>query len=177
MVKSFNNRKLIKYLLVLTVLLGSFVFAIRSYKKKIGFVDVNAVYQDYSLRSEYANELEKLDVHRSMEVDSLQIVIQSGYLAAASIKNESEAELAQKKIKIYYQRLEQIAQERQRMLEYYDGDIWSKINKHVENFAVLNKIDLLYGATGNGNLMYGNPDLDYTKALSNYIHTLDENIH
>lgn len=174
MVKSVYTRSIV--LLFVTLLSSAALYSSLNQKETIVYIDVNEVYQKFTLKQEYTVELEKLDALRKAEVDSIQILIQQELIQLQTVNNKSENEISKKRIDIYTSRVNQIKEERERMIAYYDDDIWKKVNKLVEEYAVANEIDVLFGATGNGNLMYGNPEKDMTKEFIEYLNSSYESL-
>jgi outer membrane protein len=53
--------------------------------------------------------------------------------------------------------------------EKYNADIWKFINEGIREFGKENNYDLIFGATGDGNLMYAREGKDLTNEIVDFI--------
>jgi outer membrane protein len=93
------------------------------------------------------------EIHKQY-LDSVMMLIQSGrkdlatlYQGSAQNFSTAEAELTEK----------------------YNSDIWKFINESVQEYGAKNDYDFIFGATGDGSLMYARKANDITDDIVTYI--------
>jgi len=69
----------------------------------------------------------------------------------------------------YQQNLRQSSQNYQQLSEKYTSDIWKHINGEVANFGREKGYDYIFGASGNGSLMYADSLNDITGDVIKYL--------
>lgn len=61
--------------------------------------------------------------------------------------------------------------EEQALSDKYTGDLWKDINLHLAVFGKEQGYDFIFGATGNGTIMFANDAHDATREVIEYINT------
>lgn len=151
-------------------LYASFILAIAScsisiyllqQKKSICFVDNGKLYDGFTLKKEYEKQIEKLRMSRKNMLDSIEFSIKQ--FESRNLENESK--FAQE---YYMEKAKQFEEDEENLLAEYNQQIWKRLNQYAIDFAKEKNVDILLGASGNGNLLFGNEKIDLTNDLIAY---------
>lgn len=132
------------------------LFFLVAFRERKAYVVNQVMFESFKGQQELSEKLEKLQDDHQRKLDSLSVVIRSEKGEAASIRQYEE-------IADYFAMLEQ------EISQKYTEDLWKQINSYVADFGREQGYDFIYGATGNGNLMYASDAHDITEDLVNYI--------
>jgi len=131
--------------------------------KKAYIVNQN-VYEAFHGRMELEEKLNKLRETNRGQLDSLK------HLA---IQNPADQVLAYN----YQDATKRLMEQEKAMAEKYQMDIWKQINQYVEQFGKENNYDFIFGAMGNGNLMYARGSKNITSEVIQFINDHYEDKH
>lgn len=148
-----NTFLLILNLVMVTALAGYILWQFRTDKK--AFILNQRVFVSYkgtqvleaklaSLRGSYTQTLDSM--RRTLEVSPNAVLIDA-----------------------YESKREQFALAEQELSDKYTADIWKQINTHVSEFGKSKGYDFIFGATGDGNLMFAGDAYDVTDDIIVYI--------
>ena len=126
------------------------------FRERKAYVVNQVMFESFKGQQELSLELEKLQAEHQRKLDSLSVMIRSGKGEASLIQQYEE--MAE-----YFTLLEQ------EISQKYTEDLWKQINSYVADFGREQGYDFIYGATGNGNLMYASDAHDITEDLVDYI--------
>jgi outer membrane protein len=148
------DRFLLYSLVVITLGLGTYCL-LTPKSGKHGYIINQKVFEGFKGKIELEKKLKlQLKAH-SQSLDSLQKLMDSDF----------NTDLLKK-----YQDLKnKFVSEEQQLSEQFTADIWKEINRYVEQYGKDKGYDFIYGATGNGSLMYGNKSVDLTNEMIIYI--------
>lgn len=157
-----------KYFLIGTCLLlvGLCFMNYTLYKssKNIRFVDTAYLYNNFKLKKELETTFNEIKALKQKQLDSLYDVINTTKRAVAGQDVRA--------LESNYLSLRRDMSETQENLrQSYDTQIWTQINKYIKDFGEENKIDLIMGANGQGSVMHGEPDMNISEDVSNFINT------
>jgi outer membrane protein len=138
---------------------------------KAGYVDVTTVFSKFEMKKELQKKLEKELFNKQSVIDSLMFQLQSLSNELSAKEKPSEVEIAK------FQSLQQYyAQQKQTFDAYsqeltgkYDDQILSQMSQYIKDFGMNNGYDYVFGATGNGSILYGNELNDVTEEVILYI--------
>lgn len=139
------------------VLLLTFVifFIFRQNTKSVFFYN-DKVFAAFKGKEELEAKLKTEQVRNKAKLDSLDLLINAG----------------QTGLKNFYDQTAQLADIReQQLVEQYTSDIWKFINARAEDYGKKHGYDFVFGAVGNGSLMYANEKNDITKEFVEYLNT------
>jgi Skp family chaperone for outer membrane proteins len=152
----------IQYLLILLniVMIGYIVF-LEVKQHYTPYQNVYVINQDvfdqFKGKKEIENKLTAIKARNKSELDSL-------YNITATAYNDKVRSLYEEKAKKY-------AYEESVLAEQYTQAIWKQINQYINDYGKANKYDFIYGASGNGNLMYAGEHKNVTQEVINYINS------
>jgi outer membrane protein len=148
-----NTFLLVLNLVVLTALAGYILFRFKTDKK--AFILNQRVFVSYKGTKALETKLETLRNSYAHTLDSMQ------QLLAISPNTGI--------IEVYEEKRQQYALAEQEMSDKYTADIWKQINQQVSEFGDKNGYDFIFGATGDGNLMFAGRAYDVTDDVIAYI--------
>ncbi|MCU0415791.1 MAG: OmpH family outer membrane protein [Cytophagaceae bacterium] len=133
-------------------------------EKKQGYIIMNTVFSDYKGTLEFKKKATQKESRYKSMLDSIKLEID---LIPISIKNKSEKR--DSLIKLYNQTYSKIADFNKSFVESEELKIWSQINQYVSEFGKERDYDLIFGANGNGSIMYADSSLNITPEVLKYI--------
>lgn len=140
--------------LIALVGLASFVF-VQSKSEKKAYIQNQRVFAEFKGTLQLKQKLGKLkELHKS-QLDSL---------GAAANGNPAW-------IPAYEETQRKYSLEEQELSDKYTVDLWKEINRHLTGFGKERGYDFIFGATGDGTLMFANEAHDVTNAVIEYLNT------
>lgn len=144
------------YGVISLLVVGLAVFVVmRPCSRKAGFIENEKVFNGFRGKVILEAKLEAMRERHRLTLDSLNRIgeVASGFPVAA--------ETAQLKARFL--------QEEDVLSTRYTADIWKEINRYTDDFGKQEGYDFIYGATGNGSLMFGNRTFDVSEELIGYM--------
>jgi Skp family chaperone for outer membrane proteins len=151
------NRIGIALILVNSVLLVFLVVLLSQQRKnrKSGFIVNQRVFNEFLGKKELEKKLTVLRARDRVTLDSLVGLLES----------TSNTSL----LKIYQDRIDNMAISERQLSDQYTSDIWKVINESVHEFGEREGYDLIFGAVGSGSLMYANKSQDITDEVIQFV--------
>lgn len=134
--------------------LAGFVF-VHSASEKKAYIQNQRVFAEFKGTLQLEQKLGKLKVLHKSQLDSL------GAVARGNEALVSAYEDAQRRY----------ALEEQELSDKYTVDLWKEINQHLTHFGKERGYDFIFGATGNGTIMFANDAHDVTNEVITYLNT------
>ncbi|GFD91569.1 hypothetical protein KUL156_57970 [Alteromonas sp. KUL156] len=151
-------------------LIGLIVFSFLNKRRDVVFIDNVRVFKEFNMTKELGKINEEKYKPELVAYDSLVKAITN--LETSINKSEGETNnktekyvKLKRKISIKENELEAI---RTYVKKEINKKVWSRLNGYVKEFGEEKKVDLIVGAQGSGNIMYGADDIDYTDEFINY---------
>lgn len=150
----------VRYILVagcLIIVLGlssGFIYS-RLKQGKNGYVINQEVFEGF--QGKKSLEMNLLSVRKKHKhiLDSL----------ANNIGNDGPAALTQE----YDRTAQELALKERQLSERYTADLWNQINEYIKAYGDENNYDFIFGASGNGSLMYAAESKNITQDIVTYI--------
>ena len=124
-------------------------------REKKGFVLNQKVFEGFKGTKELKTRLQTLKSRNAAHLDSL----------FQYVKNDTRSEVLEK----YEETRQQLLFKEQQLSDQYTEELWSHINKYVRAFGKEKHYDFIFGASGNGNLMYADESVDLTEEVIKYV--------
>lgn len=139
--------------------------------EKTGFIELGNLYNDFDLKKELESKLKMVESSRNNVLDSLELElnIEMKRLESAKEPNQQEINLFQLKQQEYLMKKEQFQNEVTNLTNAYTEQIWTQINKYVEEYGKEKEYTYIHGADGSGTVMYAKEEKNITKDVSSYI--------
>lgn len=159
-------------LLVLLALLPlCYCIYLHATKPKFGYVDLVKVYQEFEFKKEKEKDLLKFDSNNKRVLDSLRLNLESikrSYDAGIG-KADTLVSDYKMNLKYYNSKSNEFDILKDELVAKYDGEIWKQLNQYVNDFSEEHSYDFMFGANGNGAVMYARPGYDVTEDIIKYV--------
>lgn len=133
---------------------------------KTAYIQAYEIYEAFDGRKELQQRFENEVKSEKAQLDSIKL-----YLNQLSVSNE-EIEAEERKAALwaaYEQKRQKYQQRYEERSAYYNDQIWNQINTYVQEYGKQEGYRYIFGASGNGSLMYGDKGEDISKAVIEYI--------
>jgi outer membrane protein len=167
------NKPIVPILLALTLIsVGLSIYGFIKPKSKTGYIYLEKVYDGFKAKKEIEKELKQIENKQTGILDTLKLSIadlnNKVKSAAPAAKTKLQGQLEMKEAD--YRRLvkqfsDYNAQESQKRI---DG-LLKQVTEYVRDYGKKNNYAYIYGATGNGSLMYANDNDDITEEVMKYV--------
>lgn len=141
--------------ILLLIALGVYVFLSNQHTVKCVYVLNQKVFEGFKGKQELEQKLIQLRTKNKQTLDSLSKLI--------------ESDKSNVRIEAYRQVAENIQFSEQRLQEQYTSDIWKRINSSVVDYGKENDYDFIFGATGDGSLMFARDAKNVTDQVIEFI--------
>lgn len=137
---------------------------------KNAYIDTVKLYSEFQLTKELNENLETVMKTRKKMLDSLYtlLTVQTESIRSSSAKDEIKINEIRHLEENLYLKQQQFEKENNQLSADYSAKIWGQLNQYVQDYGKNNGYRLLFGANGQGNIMYGNKDIDVTEELISY---------
>lgn len=153
-------KKIMTYWLIASslILMGIIGYEVWSYisKPKIGYVLNQQLFENFAGKQELEARLSEVKKIHKTELDSLYTLSQS----------DNPSPLVLSKFK---EKQQQYADQEKSLSARYTRQIWGQINDYVKQYGDEHGYDMIFGATGDGSLMYSRESKDITEVVTKYI--------
>lgn len=151
------NKVIILFTLINTIALIVLSITLVDKKKSIknGFVVNQRVFNEFIGKKELEKKLSVLEKKDKRSIDSLRDLI----------THTSNFDL----IKVYQNQIDSIELTHRELIDQYTSDIWKRLNEYINEYGKANSFSYIFGASGNGSLMYAEETNDITEAVIVYV--------
>src|SRR5687768_9197484 len=137
------------------IVVGLFYFFNKDIAKS-AFIDLDKVYQEFAMKKEMEAKLQQTVSARKKITDSLEL-----NLKLLSSKIEQTKGKDKKLIEVFHERRQEYLikkktfdEDNSNLSEQYNDQVIKQMNQYVRDFGKTKKYDFIYGANGNGAIMY-----------------------
>ena len=140
-------------------------------RDKLGYVDINKLYESFEYKKELAIEFNKIKMARQRICDSLEyeLNLMANDLEEKKLLNSSTENEFTIKRKNLFQLSKQYEEDNNTLSETYDAKIIKQLNAYIKEYGKNNGYQLLLGADLKGNILYGDPKMDETDKLITFV--------
>jgi outer membrane protein len=128
---------------------------------KTAFVSNTVLYEKFQGRLEREQRLKNIENRQKAALDSLALGLQLSAPAAG--------EQAQARLVSFNRTKEQTELALAQQARAYDEECWTQISQYVEEYGREHDYDYIFGASGNGSLMYAGTGENITEQVIEYI--------
>lgn len=160
-----NSRLIIVNIFITLLLLTGVALFFLNKEKKVAYVTTMKVFEEFKMKKEIELKYQKIQIMKQTYLDSIRLEIRS---LETTRKPEDELRWNELK-KLYLIKEDQFNQENELLYKDFTEQIWKQLNQYVEDYGKENKYDFLFGAAGQGNIMYANDKEDKTKEVIEYV--------
>jgi outer membrane protein len=139
------------------------------YNQKIVYVDSARLYGEFQLAKELNKEMEQLVKARTFFLDSTYRYIKSEVKRLDGTNKQDEKLTLERQMEDYSYKREAFEKEQLEENEKRQKKIWTQLNQYVQEYGAEKNYKLMFGAMGNGNIMYADKNYEITTDVINYI--------
>lgn len=139
--------------------------------RKTGYVDVVEVFEAFDMKQELQLKLESELDGKEATLDSLMFQLQSmnNELSTQGTPSNEEVQKFQN-LQTYYMQQKQLFENyKQELTTKYDSQILEQLSQYIKDYGLNNGYDYVFGATGDGNILYGDESADITEEVIEFI--------
>ena len=165
-------KEIIKIVAILGLtILGCFLY-IRFTAVKLAYIDISKIYNEFKFTKELDFKLKATNQKRKELLDSvgLQLKMLETQINNGS-KNEELIKRYEMKREEYLARQEQFSNDNAAQAQEYNEQILKQVNQYAEDFRKDKRVDIIFGANGNGVIMAGNETMDLTGEYLAYLNS------
>ncbi|MFN6943663.1 MAG: OmpH family outer membrane protein [Cytophagaceae bacterium] len=173
------SKKILLPLLALVLAIGLSAFFLKpstgndeAPSKKLGYLYNQKVFDGYVKTREARKALLAYEDRHKGRLDSLDAIIKSGLINGKQLSAKEQSKL----MEVREEESREFDESRSNLSQELNEQIWYEINKAVEKFGKENGYGFIYGANGNGSLMYAEEGLDLTSKILEYLNKSNESL-
>lgn len=163
------NNTFFPFIPIIFVALSVGLISYYSFKDKSAYVDNNVLFKEFIGTKELEDNAKQRLAVDKRTIDSLNklLLITEQYLKN---KNPSFEELsAYRQLADYNDSLKYVYQDNiSTVNSEIATQVWSSLNQYIVEYGKENDYDYIFGASGNGSLMFANEDCDITQEILKY---------
>lgn len=134
--------------------------------EKTSYVEMNLIYNEFEMTKSMESEYDKVVKNRNSILDSLKSELQ---LMAAIKMDEQQEKVFLLKRQQFLDKSEKFEAENEIIKQEYVNKIWSRLNGYIKQFGDENGYDFIFGANGQGTIMYAKDIKNITKEVSVFV--------
>lgn len=159
------------FYLVCIVTLGWFTYANYANQRKIGYIDVKKVFDDFDLKKEMQKKYFDQMANKKKTIDDMGFELQKmgGELEVSEKPEQKKLDEFLLKRKQYMELVKIYDEEDKKVNSEYDAQIIKQMNEYIKKYGDEKGYDLILGSMGNGNIMQAQDGLDLTTEVTTYI--------
>ncbi|MCU0436194.1 MAG: OmpH family outer membrane protein [Bacteroidia bacterium] len=165
------NKWLLPAGVVLAVVLSVLAFAGSFGTQKVAYVKMEELYNSFQMKQQLEKKLKDTEQARKLMLDSarLRLQLMEDDFRQLPKADTSSFRFFNQKQREYYAMEQQFNQDNQILAQQYTDQIWAQINQYAKDFGKQEGYDFIFGASGDGALMYANEATDLTEKMKVYI--------
>jgi len=141
--------------------------------KKVVFVETGKLYEQFKLTKEYNLKVEEIIKTRKVIVDSLYDKVRAIALETQNKTKPDESDMQKGRMleEEYLYKKNEFEKENESTINDYNAKIWNQLNQYINDYGKENNYSYILGASGQGNIMYGEKNIDITDKLIEFVNT------
>ena len=160
-------------LIALALIAGvsALVLTLTNKKPEMFYIEMGKVYEEFNLSKELNKELEDVIKSRKTITDSIyeQLRVKTQDLKYQQKKTMLEVQKLAKYEEEYYYKQQEFEKENQLTVSDYNSKIWKQLNQYISDFGEEKKCEFIFGANGQGSIMFGSKGKNITEEIIKYV--------
>jgi len=138
---------------------------------KVVYIKTQDVFDRFEMTKERKAEFETVANSRKHLLDSaeLSLKMMAAEIQSTGKKDQLKIQAFEYSRQEYLRNKQEFDENNQALSSKYDEEIWNRLNQYSKDFGTEKKVAFLYGANGNGTIMYADEGLDVTEEFIQYI--------
>lgn len=164
------NYKNILIVLAFAICLGAVFFVYQSNHKKMVYVKIGELYEEFQMKKELENSYTMVQTERKRQLDSLELELKMLDKKISDVGERKDlVELFEGKRENYLLKKKQFEEDDAQMQQQYSEKIRKQLNQYVMDYGKETNCDYVFGAEGSGALMFSKENNDVTKEVIAFI--------
>lgn len=140
-------------------------------KEKLGWVNISKVYGEFSFKKELETKLMQTQSARKKILDSLEFELNvlSRTIQSEQGKDKNSISIFETKRDQYLEKKNQFETDDQQLEKNYNEQILNQLNQYLKDYGKDKEFRYIFGAGGNGSLMYAQEADDITTSVIQYV--------
>lgn len=140
-----------------------------NHEQDFGYVNNAQLYSNFQLTKDLSKDYDKVFESRKTVLDSMEIKLAGLSKALELGKDKEEVRQYARLEEEYVVKKRQLEEENQLLNQKYQNQILTQLNDYLKDFGKSKNLKILFGTTGNGEIMYADSTIDYTKEAVEFI--------
>lgn len=156
-------------IILIAILAGINIYSLTS-QPKMGYVKGGELFEGFNGKKDLEAKFTKSEVDQQSMLDTLTLEIAD--LTNQLTEKPNDKALIKKKNqkeKLFLELQQRFSQKNSSQNQQFSEAIWKQINQYTLEYGKQEGYDYIFGATGNGSLMYAKDAQDITKEVLKYI--------
>jgi len=153
----FNRLTLINTLLLLVLIVFGAFYLIDNSKQEVVYVDNIKLFNDFNMTKNIRTIEEAKINAQQRQLDSLVILLKR-------IEN-IESDVYKNTQKLVINKNEDLQDLQENYLQNLSSNVWNRLNSYIKEYAKNNRLKIVLGTNGNGNIMFAQKSIDITNQI------------
>jgi outer membrane protein len=164
-----KNKLLLPGIFLLLLIVGEVLFY--QMIPKTGYVLSQRVFNEFKLKKDLEKKLAVYQKKQQKELDSLKLEVQLKYseLRQKKVRQGTEISEYTQKEQQFLLKEKQTVEEYETLSDQYTQQIWKQVNQYIKEYGQEKSYKYIFGAKGEGDLMYAEERENITDEVLNYI--------
>lgn len=138
---------------------------------KFVFIEMGKVYEDFALSKELNAGLQKTLLARKAITDSLFETLQQQTRELRDREQRTAADMQTLSAleEEYHYKKDLFEKDNQKAAEECSNKIWSRLNQYIHDYGENKRLNIIFGANGQGNIMYGENSSNISEEVTEYV--------
>ncbi len=151
------------------IIIGMFILFISCNEKKSGFVQGSKLYNEFAMTKELTKNLEINTQVKNQILDSLKLNIKQLEMKLNATPTDELLQQYELKKQEYLYKSKLFNEETQSLQQTYTEQSLTQINQYIMEFGKAHQYEYIFGANGNGSIMYADEQNDITEQVLTYV--------
>lgn len=134
--------------------------------QKVAFINTSKVFSEFKMKKVLESDFKKVENMRKEQLDSLLLELKLLNRNAKSLEDKSILEYKKEEFTL---KRDEFGKANDALTEKYNEQIWNQLNQYIKDYGEKNGYDFIYGASGDGTLMYASEKKDVTAEIVLYV--------
>lgn len=141
-------------------------------KSKTAFINTETIYEKFALKQKLEDELKATQSARNILLDSLRFELDLLALEVQKPEKQADSALIRNFNALrdyYFQQQQQLQEDNDALAQQYTEQIWTQLNQYIKEYGSENDYEYIFGANGDGALMFANDAVNITDDVNNFV--------
>jgi outer membrane protein len=137
---------------------------------KTAYISTSQVYEGFNFKNELEAKFQGVKKTRESYLDSMKIELEMEYKELEEQKQESaDWKKFQMLREQYFSKEAEFEQSNTELLQQYNDQIWERLNQYIKEYGEKNDYTYIFGATGEGSLMFALDGKNITEQILEHV--------